>query len=44
MCLVLFLFGPYTHILRELSVRTEHYEYYCILYTKPKFRSAIIHM
>lgn len=22
MCLVLFLFGPYRHILRELSVRT----------------------
>lgn len=34
MCLVLFLFGPYRHILRELSVRTEHYEYYCIVYTK----------
>lgn len=29
MCLVLFLFGPYTHVLRELSVQTEHYEYYC---------------
>lgn len=38
MCLVLFFFGPYRHLLRELSVRTEHYEYYCIVYTKPKFR------
>lgn len=40
MCLVLFLFGPYRHILREFSVRTEHYEYYCILYTRPKFRKC----
>lgn len=40
MCPVLFLFGPYRHILRELSVRTEHYEYYCIVYTKPEFRKC----